>query len=371
VSHGRHTKPSPAATQEQELDLFLKYIAENGGNYDDITSAKLESLLDEISKNRACAEVYDKFDEKLERRNFIQLCTPHLGPGGSTTGAPPPPPPARAVASVAAGPSRLSGEACYAAVDMRIERDFGRKPRECGGAGNCFFHVLADKFLGNRDRHFVVRQRIARHIRDHSDEFREAWAPSGPTGPQILEQFCDALSHQGTYVDGGVEVKAACDVFHASITILGLDATHDRVCSGPGGAWRHAALVHYDTGDADSHYRILDVDVPGANGGQSDEPGRRDVRGGSKEGPPVTQGVDSDTNVDTSSPESEYPIRYGVSVVLRNFHGDDEKYNGLVGMVVDQFLGSPNRYRVALPGIDMKAVPEDNVQVMHRSLVRR
>ena len=93
---------------------------------------------------------------------------------------------------------------------------------------------------------------------------RESWKDHFVSGvpmvggqtPRDFDEYLAIMETPGTYIEGDLEIQAACEALNVNIDIRGIDGAHDRLFRvvAPNLETRTVGLVHYDAPGQSAHY---------------------------------------------------------------------------------------------------------------------
>jgi len=87
---------------------------------------------------------------------------------------------------------------------------------------------------------------------------------TGGQTPQTIHEYFEVMATPGTYIEGNLEIQAACKALNVNIHIFGIDDLHNReiTVTTPDHYTADVYLVHYDAPGAAAHYRYGTRDLP-------------------------------------------------------------------------------------------------------------
>jgi hypothetical protein len=114
--------------------------------------------------------------------------------------------------------------------------------KECGGGGDCLFHVGAYFIYKNKRMHYQLREETVSWIRDHHEHLLYGGVPlveafQNGIGPRIydskmghdeiinnLPDYCTHMRKPGSYADVNVELQAIANMKHCNFLVISDDA---------------------------------------------------------------------------------------------------------------------------------------------------
>ena len=97
-------------------------------------------------------------------------------------------------------------------LELRLDQ-FGLKPLDVGGSGDCFFRAVSHQLYGNPNSHGIIRVAGVELLRENPERFIES------NFEHSSIQYLVSMSRQGTWADN-IIIQAVADVFNLKILII-------------------------------------------------------------------------------------------------------------------------------------------------------